>query len=119
MPSIVKPGALVTLAPSAVSVKTVFVLIFIPLLAAKSINSELVQLSVPSCHTNDLSPWFDFSIIPPPSTAASLPILPLLSIASSIFLSSTLKSCTSMDVVVPATTRLPSILTSPPTSKVY
>ena len=56
VPSIVKPGALVTLAPNAVSVKTVFVLIFIPLLAAKSINSELVQLSVPSCHTNDLSP---------------------------------------------------------------
>ena len=81
---------------------------FLLLRHALLLSSQVIFLSSPP-----------FNIIPPPSTAASLPILPLLSIASSIFLSSTLKSCTSMDVVVPATTRLPSILTSPPTSKVF
>ena len=67
--------------------------------------------------TNSLSKSDDFKIIPPPSTAALLPTVLSDCIASSIFLSSTLKFCVSMLVVVPVTINCPSTLTSPPTCK--
>ena len=118
VPIVVRPGAEVTVEPKAVSVKTEFVLILIPLPDARSIFSELVQESVPSFHTKVLLPCDEFSMIPPSSTAASFPTVPSSFLPKSIFLSSTTKVVTSIDVCVPLTTRLPSMFTSPPTSKV-
>ena len=60
----------------------------------------------------------DLRTIPPRSTAALLPTELSDCIASSICLSSTLKLPTSTLNVDPFTTRLPSIVASPPTCKV-
>ena len=93
-------------------------LILIPLPDARSIFSELVQESVPSFQIKVLLPSDEFNIIPPSSTAASFPTVPSSFLPKSIFLSSTTKVVTAIEVCVPLTTRLPSMFTSPPTSKV-
>ena len=73
VPIVVSPGAEVTEAPKAVSVKTEFVLILIPLPDARSIFSELVQESVPSFQIKVLLPSDEFNIIPVSYTHLTLP----------------------------------------------
>ena len=73
VPIVVNPGAETTEAPKAVSVKTEFVLILIPLPDAKSIFSELVQESVPSFQIKVLLPSDEFNIIPVSYTHLTLP----------------------------------------------
>ena len=67
VPMLVKPGALITVAPNAVALNTVVPLILYPLPVARLKCSELFQESVESSHNNDLSDTVDLIIIPPPS----------------------------------------------------
>ena len=83
----------------------------------------MFSLDVQACsvlrHKNSLSKSEDLRIIPPPSTAALLPVELSDCIASSMFLSSTLKTVVSTAKLVPPIIKSPSILASPPTCKVY
>ena len=101
VPIVVSPGAEVTEAPKAVSVKTEFVLILIPLPDARSIFSELVQESVPSFQIKVLLPSDEFNIIPPSSTAASFPTVPSSFLPKSIFLSSTVNAVSYTHLTLP------------------
>ena len=78
--------------------------------------SELVQASVASTHVKVLSVPVDFNTIPPPDTPASLSnAVPLLE-ASSMVLSSTVRSTTFTVVISPVMVRFPSMRVLPRTS---